>query len=239
MSVSAGGRLHADWLAGARAILPLLISVLPFALIVGVVGVRLGLSPLATSGFSVFIFAGSAQIAAMQLMRDGAPLAVILLTVLFINLRFTMYSASIAAHFRGVGHALKALAGYLLTDQSYIIALYGFEQRPERARRVAFFLGGAIPFWFAWQATTLVGALLGSRLPPDWGLDFAVPLTFLALLVPAITDRASLAAALVAGVVAVLGHDLPWNLGLIVAAITGIGVAVLVASLLGEQGSAP
>ena len=197
-------RSHA--VAGARAILPLLISVLPFALIVGVVAVRLGYSPWVASAFSLLFFAGSSQLAAMQLLAGGAPFVIILVTVFFINLRFTMYSASIAPWLRGAPAWIKALIGYTLTDQPYMLSLYAFEQRPALSQRVAFFLGGALPFWLSWQVGTIAGALLGARLPEGWGLDFAVPLTFIALLVPAIVDRATLAAAIVGGVVSVLAQ---------------------------------
>lgn len=223
--------LRDDARAGARAMLPLIVSILPFALIVGVVAVRLGYAPWVASAFSLFFFAGSSQLAAMQLLMDGTPLVIILLTVFFINLRFTMYSASIAPWLRGAGVWMKMLMGYTLTDQPYMLSLYAFDQRPALSRRVAFFLGGALPFWLSWQLGTLAGALLGSRLPAGWGLDFAVPLTFLALLAPAIVDRATLAAAVVAAIVAVLAHTLPWNMGLIVGALSGIAAGVVVSSL--------
>ncbi len=233
--MSARKRLSGDFLAGGRAVLPVLIGVLPFGLIVGVVAVRLGLSPLAASGLSVIVFAGASQLAAIQLIHEGAPLLVILVTVFFINLRFTMYSASIAPHFRGAGGRVKALISYVLTDQAYVLGLYGFTHRPGLASRVAFYLGVSVPIWLGWQAATVAGALLGSRLPLGWGLDFAVPLTFMALLVPAIRDRPTVAAAVAGGAVAVLAHDLPWNLGLILGALAGIAAGVLTSMALREE----
>jgi 4-azaleucine resistance transporter AzlC len=230
-------RLRDDFLAGARAVAPVLIGVLPFALIAGVVAVRLGLSPLAASGLSVLIFAGASQLAAIQLIHDGAPLLIILVTVFFINLRFTMYSASIAPHFRGARARTKAMLGYLLTDQAYVLGLYGFSDRPELIRRIVFYLGVALPLWLCWQTATVVGAIAGSRLPDSWGLEFGIPLTFMAMIVPSITDKATVAAALVGGVVAVAGHALPWNLGLILGALAGIATGMLVASLTGEEGA--
>lgn len=230
-------RLRDDFLAGARAVAPVLIGVLPFALIAGVVAVRLGLSPLAASGLSVLIFAGASQLAAIQLIHDGAPLFIILVTVFFINLRFTMYSASIAPHFRGARARTKAMLGYLLTDQAYVLGLYGFSDRPELIRRIVFYLGVALPLWLCWQTATVVGAIAGSRLPESWGLEFGIPLTFMAMIVPSITDKATVAAALVGGVVAVAGHALPWNLGLILGALAGIATGMLVAALTGEEGA--
>ncbi|MES1924893.1 AzlC family ABC transporter permease [Salinisphaera sp. T31B1] len=229
-------RIKRDAADGARAILPLLISIMPFALIVGVVAVRLGYTPWMASAFSLFIFAGASQIAAMQLLVDGTPVAIILLTIVFINLRFTMYSASLAPWLRGASRLTKMLVGYTLTDQPYMLSLYAFEHRPERARRIAFFLGGALPLWAAWQTGTIVGALMGARLPADWGLDFAVPLTFIALLVPAIVDRAMLAAAIVGAVVATAAHGLPWNLGLMAGALAGIATGLTVERVLGRGG---
>ena len=103
---------------------------------------------------------------------------------------------------------------------------------------MAFDLGAAGSLWAGWQVATVVGAVAGASIPPDWGLNFAVPLTFIALLVPAITDRASFAAAVTGGVVATAVHALPWHLGLIVGAVSGIGAGMLTARLLGQRQSA-
>lgn len=219
--------LRTDFTAGMTAVLPVLLGLLPYALIVGVVAVRMGLSPLQASGMSLLLFAGASQLAALQLIHDGAPVLVIVITVLFVNLRLAMYSASIAPYFAASRQSTRTLVSYLLTDQAYMFSLYGFEQRTQPAARVAYYLGLALPMWLLWQLGTLTGALLGAGLPPGWGLDFALPLTFLALLVPSIQDRATLAAAVVGGAVAVAGHALPWNLGLIAGAFAGIGAGML------------
>lgn len=224
-----------DFVAGMQAMTPILISVLPFAMITGVVSVRLGLSAWQAAAGSVLMFAGTAQIAAMQLFAQGAPLLVILVTVFFINLRFVMYSASIALHIRGAAPWIKALAAYPLTDQSFMVSLYGFEQRHSRGRRLWFYAGAALSLWCAWQLALLAGAVLGGQLPEDWGLEFAVPLTFLALLIPAIVDRATLAATVVAASVAVAAHSLPWNMSLIAGALAGVAAGMATARLTGPR----
>ncbi|ROO24611.1 AzlC family ABC transporter permease [Salinisphaera orenii] len=239
MADNQGSSLGRDFAAGAQAVLPLLLSVLPFALITGVVAVQLGFSAVVASAFSLVVFAGASQIVAMQLIHDGAPLAIILLTVAFINLRFTMYSASIAPYFRGASAGWKALAGYLLTDQAYVLGLYGFAERDGIGRRLAFYLGVALPLWFGWQVATVLGATLGARLPAAWGLDFAIPLTFMALVMPALRDAPSWAAAATGGAVAVAAHDLPWNLGLIAGALAGIAAGMAGARIRGEEPEAP
>lgn len=225
------GKLYGHFAAGSAAIAPVLLGIVPFALIAGVVAVRMGLTPLEASGMSMILFAGASQIAALQLIHQGAPMLVIVLTVFFVNLRLVMYSASIAPHFANTRQRTRVLVSYLLTDQASMFSLFGFERRPQAAARVAYYLGLSLPLWMVWQVGTVVGALLGSGLPESWALDFTLPLIFLALLVPSIKDRATLAAALVGGIVAVLGHALPWNLGLIVGAFAGIGAGVLVSTL--------
>ena len=222
--------LRRDFAAGAQTVLPVLIGIVPFALIAGMVAVRLGLSPWVASALSVFVFAGAAQLATLQLLYDGAPLLIILVTVLFINLRFMMYSASIAPYFRGAGAGTRALVSYFLTDQPYVFGIYGFAERERLSQRIAFYLGVALPLWSCWQIGTIVGALAGARLPDAWHLEFAIPLVFMAMIVPAIRDRASVAAAIVGGVVAVAGHGLAWNLGLILGAVAGIATGVVVAA---------
>lgn len=216
--------------SGAIAIVPVLLGLVPYALIAGVVAVRMGLSPVEASGLSLVLFAGASQLAALELIHDGAPVLIVVITIMFVNLRLLMYSASIAPHFSGTSRRSRLLVSYLLTDQAYMFSLYGFERRTRPAARIAYYLGLALPMWIVWQLGTIAGALLGSGLPQGWGLDFALPLIFLALLVPSVRDRATLAAAVVGGGVAVVGHALPWNLGLIAGALAGIGAGVAISA---------
>lgn len=226
--------LYDDFTAGAVAIVPVLLGLVPYALVAGVVAVRMGLTPVEASGMSIILFAGASQLAALELIHDGAPMVVIIMTILFVNMRLLMYSASIAPHFASTPQRSRLLVSYLLTDQAYMFSLYGFEGRTRPAARVAYYLGLAAPMWVLWQIGTIAGALLGSGLPQGWGLDFVLPLIFLALLVPSIKDRATIMSAVVGGGVAVIGHALPWNLGLIAGAFAGIGAGVCV-SVMGKR----
>lgn len=230
--------LYNDFAAGTMAIVPVLLGLVPYALIAGVVAVRMGLTPFEASGMSIILFAGASQLAALQLIHDGAPIFVVVITIMFVNMRLIMYSASIAPHFAATSQRSRLLVSYLLTDQAYMFSLYGFERRTHPAARVAYYLGLALPMWVVWQLGTVAGALLGSGLPQGWGLDFVLPLIFMALLIPSIKDRAMIAAAVVGGGVAVIGHDLPWNLGLIAGAFAGIGGGVAVAAISGKSAGA-
>jgi len=222
--------LFDDFSAGALAIVPALLGLLPYALVVGVVATSVGLTPFEVGAMSVILFAGASQLAALELMNNGAPIFVIVLTILFVNMRLIMYSASIAPHFAATPQRSRLLVGYLLTDQAYMFSLYGFRRRERPAARVAYYLGLSLPMWIMWQIGTLAGALLGTGLPQDWGLDFVLPLIFLALLIPSLQNRATIMAAIVGGGVAVATAGLPWNLGLIAGAFAGIGAGVLVAA---------
>ena len=216
-----------SFLGGVRAVAPVLVGIVPFGLIAGAAAVRVGLSGVQAVGLSVVVFAGASQLAAIELLGSGARPAVVVATALVINLRMLMYSASIAPYFRETATRWRAGLAYLLTDQAYALAVTRFgADRPVRRRW--YYLGAALPLWAVWQVCTVLGVVAGARVPDSLPLSFAVPLTFLALLVPAVTDRASGTAAVVGGAAAVLGADLPLNLGLIAGAVAGVAAGVAV-----------
>lgn len=212
--------------AGVRAVAPVLLGIAPFGLVAGAAAVDVGLPVSGAVALSVVVFAGASQLAAIGLLAQGAPAVVIVLTALVINARLVMYSASLAPYVRGERLEWRALAAYLLTDQAYALSVTRFAT--DDVPRRWFYLGTAVPLWVVWQVCTVAGALAGARIPESVPLAFAVPLTFLALLVPAVKDRPTAAAALVGGAVAMLGIGLPYNLGLLAGALTGIVAGVLV-----------
>jgi 4-azaleucine resistance transporter AzlC len=208
---------------------PILLGIVPFGLIAGISAVSVGLTPLHGVGMSILVFAGASQLAALQLIGRNAPFLVVAATALIINARFVMYSASLAPHFEEASTGRKALLSYLLTDQAYAFSIRRYALRDETVQaRLSYYLGAAITLWVTWQISTAVGAFLGTSVPDAWSLDFAIPLVFIALLVPAISDRADATAAGAAGVLAVLFVGLPYNLGLPLAATTGIVVGIVV-----------
>jgi 4-azaleucine resistance transporter AzlC len=214
-----------DFYAGVKAGAPFLVGLVPFGMVVGVAAVDAGLSPLAAVGLSVIVFAGAAQLAAIELLGRNAPAAIAAVTALVVNLRMAMYSASIAPYFSRFKRVWRWPMAYLLVDQAYALSIVEFAENDGVNRR-SFYLGTVLPAWALWQLTTALGAALGSGLPGRWRLEFAVPLVFLALLVPTITDRPSLVAAAVGGTSAVAAAGAPLNLGLFVGALAGITAGV-------------
>lgn len=219
--VSASARRSAR--EGLVLMAPLALGVGPFGLVVGASASQNGLSVAESVGFSVFVFAGASQLAAVDLLGNGAGLAVVIGTALVINMRMLMYSASLAPYAGEIRPARRTLMTYLLVDQAYALSIVRWERKPEApADRFAFFAGVAVPLWAVWQVTTVLGMVFGSQVPDGIPLTFTVTLVFLAVLVPAVTDRPRLVAAVVAGGVAVTARGLPANLALPVGALCGI-----------------
>ena len=208
--------------AGVRSEIPLLIGVFPFGLIYGALALGAGLSPGAAQMMSSIVFAGSAQFITAQLVHEAAPAFVIVLTIAVVNLRHMLYSASLAPYAASLPTRWKVLLSYLLTDEAYAPTILHYERNGISPHAHWFWLGAGYALWMTWQTSTALGIFLGTALPESWSLDFALPLTFIAMLVPVLKGRPAIAAALSAGVVALLAFSLPYKLGLILAALVGI-----------------
>lgn len=210
-----------------RSTLPILMGTMPFGLIYGVSARSSGLSLALTQAMSSIVFAGSAQFVTVQLLSAALPAGIILLTACIINLRHALYSASLAPYLRRLGTGWKLLLAYLLVDEVYAIAITRFQQRDGSPHKHWYFLGSGLTLWSTWQASTAVGMLLGANIPASWSLDFALPLTFIALVVPALKQRVEVVVALTAGLIAVLAAHLPLNSGLLVATFISIVLGLL------------
>ena len=208
-------------LAGSAAVAPILLGVVPFGLATGAATAALGLSNASSIGMSLCMFAGTAQLATVQLLGERAPIFVIVATALIINLRFMMYSAALSPHFSPLPFRWKAPLAYLLSDQAFVVSIGRFDALAEGMRQW-FYAGAAVTLWLTWQSSFTVGVVLGARVPASWSLDFAVPLTLLALIPATIRDASALVTlgATAAGVFAF--HDLPLNLGIIASVSLGV-----------------
>jgi 4-azaleucine resistance transporter AzlC len=213
---------------GLRAVLPILVGVAPFGVIYGVVALQSGIPALAAMAMSSIVFAGSAQFLLAQLVGVGAPFLLTAGAVGLVNLRHALYSASVAPILAHLPRRWKILLAYLLTDEAYAAAIpHLMATRPDSPQAVNahwILFGSGFGLWAGWQLATLAGVLIGAQLPADLGLDFALPLTFIAIVVPMIASRALLAAALAAAAVAVVLAALPYKIGLFIAALAGLVV---------------
>ncbi len=239
---------RSELIAGIRAELPLLIGVIPFGLIYGVLALGAGIPPNQAQAMSAIVFAGSSQFILTQLVYSHVPALVMVLTVGVVNLRHALYSLSLAPYLKSLRPAWKWLLSYLLTDEAYAVSviyyqttaiqdnetlhqqqlLLGDQSSPIHYYRHWFLLGAGLTLWTSWQLSTAAGIFLGAVVPDSWSLDFSLALTFISLVVPNIKDRAALAAALSAGLVAIIAFSMPYKLGLVTAAMVGILAGLLV-----------
>jgi 4-azaleucine resistance transporter AzlC len=213
-----------NFLAGVRAEIPLLIGGFPEGMIYGALALNAGLSPSAAQMMSSIVYAGSAQFITAQLVHELTPGFVIVLTIAVVNLRHMLYSASLAPYLAALPARWKVLLSYLLTDEAYAPTILRYEKEGSTADAHWFLFGAGFSLWFTWQVSTALGILLGTAIPESWSLDFALPLTFIAMVVPVLKNQPAIAAALSAGAVALIAFSLPYKLGLILAALVGMGV---------------
>lgn len=215
--------------AGARAAVPLGLAVFPFGLVYGVAAGASRTGDLVGVSASWLVLAGAAQLSMLDLIDDHAAWAVVVATGLVVNARFALYSAALAPAFAAFPRRWRYGLAYLLTDQAAAIALQYYEGVDDPRRRRWFFLAGGLTFASSWWVGTIVGVVAGSSIPDALQIEFAVPLMFLALLVPVLRDRPSVMAATVGAAVSIAAAPLPNGLNILLGAVAGIaaGRAVL------------
>lgn len=220
---------RSEFIAGFKATFPLIIGAIPFGLIFGALGINNGLSPLAIQGMSLFVFAGSAQFIAVTLLGQGAGIAIIVLTTFIVNLRHALYSASLAPYMKHLSQKWLLPLGFWLTDETYAVVISRYPQPDDSPYKQWYHLGSAVSMYANWQLCTFIGIIAGQQLQgmAGWGLDFALVVTFIGIVVPLLVTRPMLLCALVAGLTAIIASGLPHNLGLIAAAFAGITAGVL------------
>jgi 4-azaleucine resistance transporter AzlC len=227
-------RIKNFW-AGIRAEFPLLVGVFPFGMIYGALALDAGLSKSASQLMSAIVFAGSSQFVTAQLVHESAPGLVIVLTIAVVNLRHMLYSASLAPYLAPLSTRWKLLLSYLLTDEAYAPSILKYEKEGAQPFSHWFLFGAGLALWATWQVSTAFGIFLGAAIPDSWSLDFALPLTFIAMVMPALKNRPAIGAAVSAGGVALAANSLPYRLGLILAALVGIAVGTLLEQNQGDD----
>jgi 4-azaleucine resistance transporter AzlC len=215
-----------EFLAGARDQIPFLLGAIPFGLLFGAAAIDAGLPPPAVQGLSLFVFAGGSQFVAAGLIGQATPPLVIILTIAVVNLRHLLYSASLGPHYQSLPRWWKLVLAWLLTDEAFATIVRRYRAREtEQAHWYA--LGTGLILWAGWQTSTALGMILGAQILPTEVLSFVIPLSFLALLWPSLVDRPAFAAAITAGILAVLAAGLPYRIGLISASLGGIAAGAL------------
>ena len=220
------------FLKGIVDVSPLMIPVVPFGLIFGILAIDVGFSPIATMGMSLIIFGGASQIVLLQLFSGGASSLVIISSVGAVNSRHLLYGAVVSEHVSDLKLIWKIIISYFLIDQAFARSNDYFKENNDK-NKYFHLIGGGVTCWVIWQTTTFLGIILGAAIPEKLGLSFAVPLTFLALLINDFRKLINIFVILSSGLVATLGYNyIPYKAYVIVAALIGLLVAIIFIKIL-------
>lgn len=212
---------------GFKGMLPIITGIVPFGAVVGTVSSEAQMTFFQTMTMNFVVFAGASQLAAIELMTKHAASVVVILTGLVINLRFLLYSAAMSPVVHNSKFFTKLLAAHLLTDQGYAVMSANQDKLKNNREMVEFYFGACASMVLAWQGAVIAGYIFGNFAPASWALDYAVPISFVALVIPTLKNRRYLMVALFSSVVSVLLYPLPYRTGLIATAVLAIGLAAV------------
>jgi 4-azaleucine resistance transporter AzlC len=229
MKISPQSESFKEFFSGFQDTFPLVVGAIPFGIIFGALAVNSGLSTAGTMAMSAFVFAGSAQFIATSLISSGVGITMIILTTFVVNLRHALYGATLGPHLKYLPQRWLVPLGFWLTDESFVVTATRFNRPDQSSFKHWYFFGSSIFMYSNWQLCTFIGVKAGQAIPEpgNWGLDFAMIVTFIGLLVPMLNGKPVVIASLVAGFTAVIGYSLPNRLGLLVATLMGIIAGVL------------
>ena len=201
---------RSEFISGVKALVPILLGVIPFGMISGIAVTQTHIPPISGFIMSLLVYSGAALLVALQLINAGAPALVVFLSALVINLRFMIYSASLAPYLKRLPGGLKALLAYLVTDQGYAASINHMSESPAPQIVWWHFLGSAVAMWLAWQSSVAIGMVLGAAAPGELVSGVHDPANVPGPgHVPASKTGSPRLAAVVAGVTAVLANGAP------------------------------
>jgi len=226
-----------EFINGAKDTIPLIAGAIPFGIIFGALGVGSGMSPMGVMAMSLLVFAGSAQFIAAGLVGQGVGVAFIVLTTFIVNLRHALYSTSLAPYMRHLSQKWLVPLAFWLTDETYAVVIRRYPDTDDSPHKHWYHLGSSVAMYTNWQICTLIGIVAGTQLEgiAELGLEFAMVVTFIGIVVPFIVNRPMLVCALVAGVVSILAAEFPNNSGLMVAAFAGIAAGMITENMTNKQ----
>jgi len=210
--------------AGIKATVPLVIGAIPFGIIFGALAVNSGISPYGTMGMSLFVFAGSSQFIAAGLVARGVSIGIIILTTFIVNFRHALYATTLSPYMKHLSQNWLLPLGFWLTDESFLVSITRFKDKDDSPHKHWFFLGSALFMYLNWQLCTFIGIIAGQSIPnPEkWGLEFAMIVTFIGMLIPMIKNKSVTISIIVSALTALIFRNLPNQLGLLIAVILGI-----------------
>ncbi|MDN3259810.1 AzlC family ABC transporter permease [Streptomyces sp. CSDS2] len=218
-----------EFWAGARAMTPFMIAAFPMGIVAGAAGIAGGVGWLGTVGMGAAVNSGTAMLAGLQLLRDGSPTPVILLTTLVLSLRMMIYAVMLRPHLRDIPQRWRALLAFGLVDATFFIVIERFKKPAGIRERQWYFLGSVTAMFANWISSLVIGMALGSAVPDlaGEGLEFPMTALFIAMMAGALTNWKIWVSVLGAGALALISHPLPYNLYVVVATLGGAVIGAL------------
>tara|TARA_Y100000590_G_scaffold330067_1_gene374875 strand:- start:315 stop:1001 length:687 start_codon:yes stop_codon:yes gene_type:complete len=213
---------------GSLAVAPHMLSVIPFGIICGALGVEMGFNPYLVYAMSIIIFGGASQIVFLQLLSAGASSFIAVASVGIINSRHLLYGAVLSEYLDKLNLLKKLIISYFVVDQGFAESNKYFKKNKNQRNIHYHLLGTGITLWICWQISTILGIILGSFIPDELGLKFAVPLTFIAILVSEFRKLDQVIVILVSGISSLLFFDAPLKSYIIISPIIALIVAFLI-----------
>ena len=219
---------HPEFARGAREMTGISLGIGAWGLVTGIAMVKAGLGVPLSLTMSLLVFAGSAQLASIPLIAQGAPLWVIWATAFCVNLRFIIFSAGWRPYFAPLSLRHRLWVTYFMADLNYVAFMKRFPKPAAMSDQLPYLWGGVAVNWTAWQVMSILGIVLADVIPTQWGLGFAGSLALLGITGTLLIDRGTWIAAVVAACAALAAFALPFHLNIVVAIAAAIAVGVLV-----------
>ena len=216
---------------GMFDITPHMLSVIPFGIICGAIGVELGFNPYLVYAMSIIIFGGASQIVFLQLLSGGASTLVAVTSVGVINSRHLLYGAVLSEYLEKLSFIKKLLISYIVVDQGFAESNKFFKINKTEEYLHYHLIGTGGTLWICWQIATLAGIILGSFVPEELGLKFAIPLTFIAIVVQDLKKIDHVIVMLVCGISSLLFFDAPFKSYILISPVVALFVAALLLRL--------
>ena len=210
---------------------PHMLSVVPFGIIFGAIGIELGFDPIMTYATSLIIFGGASQIVFLQLLSGGASSLIAITSVGVINSRHFLYGAVLSEYLQKLSLIKKLFISYFIVDQGFAVSNQYFKKNPNEEFKHYHLIGSGITLWFIWQVSTIMGIYLGSIVPEELGLKFAIPLTFIAIIINELRKIDHLIVMIVSGLSATFFYNAPFKTYIIISPLIGLFAAIIINKL--------
>ena len=217
--------------AGFFDVAPHLLSVIPFGIIFGAIGIELGFDPVMTYATSLIIFGGASQIVFLQLLSGGASSLIAITSVGIINSRHLLYGAVLSEYLNKLSLIKKLFISYFIVDQGFAVSNNYFKKNSAQNFNHYHLLGSGITLWLCWQISTIIGIYLGSIVPEALGLKFAIPLTFIAIIINELRKLDHLIVMIISGLTATFFYNVPFKSYILISPLFGLFAAYQILKL--------